>query len=152
MGQLAELEADVVVDASPSAVWDLLVDWDRQREWVPGTRVDITAQDGQGVGARVEAFTGIGKLGFRDPMVITEWEPQRRIVVVHTGTVVRGTGSFEVFALPRGGSRFVWTERLDLPLGVAGRAGWRLAKRPFRAGVQLALRRFARLVEAEHPR
>jgi hypothetical protein len=65
--------------------------------------------------------------------------------------VVRGTGAFEVFALPHGRSRFVWTERLDLPLGWVGRAGWALVRRPFRAGVQLAMRKFARLVEAEQP-
>ncbi|MET0741008.1 MAG: SRPBCC family protein [Candidatus Nanopelagicales bacterium] len=152
MGQLAELEADVVVEAPPSAVWELLIDWDRQQEWMLGTRVHGTAQRGHGVGAGVEAFTGVGKVGFRDPMVITDWEPPRRIVVVHTGNVVRGTGAFEVFALPKGRSRFVWTERLDLPLGWAGRVGWTLAKLPFRAGVQSAMRKFARLVEAENAR
>ena len=35
-----------------------------------------------------------------------------------------GTGAFEVHALPRGRSRFVWSEELDLPLGAAGRLGW----------------------------
>jgi hypothetical protein len=75
-------------------------------------------------------------------MLITRWDPPTRVDVRHTGRVVRGSGVFEV--RPRGaGCTFAWTERLDLPLGALGRAGWPLIRPAMRAGVRLSLRRFA---------
>ena len=101
-----------------------------------------------GQGAHVVARTGFGPVGFTDTMVITEWEPPRRCVMRHTGRVVRGAGVFEV--VPAGaGSEFRWTERLDLPLGAAGRWGWRLARPLAQRGMDLSLRRFARFVAAD---
>src|SRR5947208_14676119 len=122
------------------------MDWSRQGEWIPGTRV----RGGSGPGAEVAAWTGIGRVGFTDTMVITEWDPPRRCVVRHTGRVVRGAGVFEV--VPAGtGSEFRWTERLDLPLGAAGRCGWLLARPLAQRGMDLSLRRFARFVAAGAP-
>jgi hypothetical protein len=54
----------------------------------------------------------------------------------------------EVVALPGGRSRFVWSEELDLPLGVVGRFGWPVARPLFLAGVRRSLRAFARWVES----
>ena len=50
-----------------------------------------------------------------------------------------------------GGSRFVWREDLELPLGLLGRLGWPLVRPVFAFGVQLSLRRFGRWVEAGRP-
>jgi hypothetical protein len=86
-------------------------------------------------------------VSFTDTMVITQWEPPVRCVVEHTGRVVRGSGVFEV--VPAGaGSEVRWTERLELPLGAAGRWGWRLARPLARRGMGLSLHRFARLAAA----
>jgi uncharacterized protein YndB with AHSA1/START domain len=138
------LALSVDVDAPAQATWDAAVDWAAQSEWMLGTRVTPTRADGHGVGGRVEAFSGIGPIGFLDPMEITLWQPPRACHVVHTGRVVRGTGAFEVE--PRGDakSRFHWREELDLPWGALGRLGWPLVRPLFVAAVQLSLRRFAR--------
>lgn len=140
------LALSVDVDAPAEQTWAAAVDWATQADWMLGTRVRTTRQDGSGVGARLEAFTGVGRLGFLDPMEITVWQPPRSCHVVHLGRVVRGTGAFEVE--PRGDdrSRFYWREDLDLPLGRIGRAGWVLARPLFAYGVNLSLRRFARRV------
>ena len=99
------IASQVTVDAGPERVWRAAVDRPRQREWIRATRV----RGGHGAGAEVTGWTGIGPLGFTDPMVITEWDPPRRCVVTHTGRVVRGTGIFGVS--PAGtGSRFAWIE------------------------------------------
>ena len=139
---------DVQIDAPAEAVWAAVVDWDRQSSWMLGTTVRGTTNGGVGLGGGVEAYTGVGPLGFLDTMVITEWEPPSRCTVQHTGRVVRGTGVFEVFALPAGRSRFVWSEQLDLPLGRLGRLGWPLAKPALVAGVRASLTKLARVVEA----
>ncbi len=141
------MTVDVVVDAPVEAVWAAVVDWERQDEWMLGTRVRVVGGRSEGMGARLEAVTGVGPLAVTDPMVVTEWEPPNRCVVRHTGPVVRGIGVFEVLALPHGRSRFVWTEELDLPLGLLGRAGWSLVRPAMVAGVRTSLRRLARRVE-----
>ena len=75
-------------------------------------------------------------------MEITRWEPPTRCDVLHTGRVVRGTGTFEI--RPRGDlSTFVWSEEVLLPLGALGRWGWPVAERVIRAGYRASLRRFA---------
>ena len=139
----AHVAVDVVVDAPAAVVWEAVTDWPRQSDWMLGTTVRATTGDGVGVGGALEAFTGVGRLGFLDTMVITEWDPPRRCVVLHTGRVVRGDGVFEVVELPDGRSRFVWSEVLDLPLGRLGRLGWPLVKPAMVAGVRYSLRRLA---------
>ena len=146
----AVLELTVDVDAPVAATWAGAVDWAGQGEWMLGTSVRPVTQRGQGVGGRIEAFTGVGRLGFVDTMTITRWEPPHRCHVLHTGRLVRGTGAFEVEPRDGGRSRFVWREELDLPLGLLGRLGWPLVRPLFAAGVQLSLRRFARWVEQRH--
>src|SRR4051812_9584947 len=138
------LSLSVDVDAPAERTWAAAVDWARQGEWMLGTTVTPTRHGGHGVGGRLEAFSGIGPVGFLDPMEITLWQPPRACHVVHTGRVVRGTGAFEVE--PRGDdrSRFLWSEQLDLPLGALGRLGWPLVRPFFSYGVQISLRRFAR--------
>ncbi len=149
-GRPATVTVDVMVDAPVEAVWAAVVDWERQSDWMLGTTVRGTTNDGVGLGGGIEAYTGVGPVGFLDTMVITEWEPPYRCTVLHTGKVVRGRGIFEVFALPAGRSRFVWSEELDLPLGRLGRLGWPLAKPALAAGVRRSLVKLARSVEAEH--
>ena len=145
---MAELTESVVVAAPPQAVWDRLVDWDAQGEWMLLTRVRGTEQHGQGVGAGIEGWTGLGPLVVHDTMTIRVWEPPVRCVVRHTGRFVRGSGAFEITDLGDGRSRFTWSEWLDLPLGLLGRLGWPLVRPVMRAGVGFSLRRFARAVES----
>jgi uncharacterized protein YndB with AHSA1/START domain len=148
-----ELVEQVDVAAPPEQVWAALVDWDRQGEWMLLTDVEAVDGDGQGVGGRLAAVTGVKlpglrrRIGVLDTMLITAWEHPRRVDVRHTGQVVRGTGTFEVRPRRDGGSTFLWTEGLDLPLGVLGRAGWPLVRPLMAAGVRLSLRRFATFAE-----
>jgi carbon monoxide dehydrogenase subunit G len=146
----AHIAVDVVVDAPPQAVWDAVIDWPRQSEWMLGTTVRATELGGVGVGGGLEAFTGVGRAGFLDTMVITEWDPPRKCVVRHTGNIVKGLGIFEVLALPGGRSRVVWAEELDLPLGVLGRVGWPVVRPGFAWGVRRSLQKLAKDVEREH--
>ncbi|MGY1813744.1 SRPBCC family protein [Blastococcus sp. SYSU D00820] len=144
---MPELVERIEIEAPAERVWAALTDWTRQGEWMLATDVETVGGPAQGIGGRLAARTGIpwrrGRhLGVLDTMVITEWQPPERVVVQHTGRIVRGPGIFEVE--PQGErSVFVWTERLYLPFGLLGQVGWPLA-RPFVVlGVRLSLRRFA---------
>ncbi len=138
----------VDVDAPAEVVWRAATDWEGQGEWMLGTRVRVDgAGDGRGPGATLSAVTGVGPLGFIDPMEIVEWDPRSGASVRHLGRVVRGDGVFEVVELGPQRSRFLWTELLDLPLGAVGRVGWPIVRPVFRLGVERSLRRMARLCE-----
>lgn len=147
MTATAHIALDVVVRAPVEAVFAAFAQWTEQGRWMLGTRVDVTAGDGRSVGSQLSAFSGVGRVGFLDTMTITRWEPPYRVDVLHTGRVVRGTGTMEVAALPGGRSRFIWSEDLELPMGRLGRIGWPIARPAFRRGVQASLEAFARLVE-----
>lgn len=147
----ATLVLTVPVARPATETWAGAVDWEHQGEWLLGTRVRGTGQGGVGVGGGIEAFTGVGRLGFLDTMVVEVWDPPRTCHVRHTGRLVRGTGTFCVQEHGPQASVFVWREDLDLPLGALGRLGWPLVKPLFAAGVRLSLRRFARWVQAGRP-
>ena len=158
----ASIGAEARIDAPASVVWDYVTDWPRQGEWIPLTRVEVAADPAgrepgsDRVGGRVRAWTGLGRIGFWDPMTITAWEVaddgRARCEVLHTGRVVRGEGEFTV--RPDGPERctFVWSERLEVPGGPVGALVWRSTGWALRLGVAAALRRLARRVEAQHAR
>lgn len=140
---VAELSVSVDVDAPVDRVWAALTDWDRQGEWMLATTVRGTVGDGTGIGGEIEAVTGFGPLAVRDLMRITRWEPPHVCLVVHHGRVIRGTGAFVVRERANGAT-VVWSEDLDLPLGLLGRLGWPVVRPGMRWGVRRSLRRFAR--------
>lgn len=139
---------DVTINAPVDVVFEAFSQWEEQGRWMLGTKVEVRVGDGRGVGSQLAAWSGAGPAGFWDTMTITRWEPPYRVDVDHTGSVVRGTGTMEVIALPGGRSRFVWAEDLELPLGWLGRLGWPLARPAFLAGVRRSLKEFGRQVEA----
>ena len=112
-----------------------------------GTKVRPVNGDGQGLGGQIAAFTGIWKLGFLDTMTVTRWEPPQRCDVIHTGRVVKGTGTFIVESLGEESCRFIWSEDLEIPLGPIGLVGFKLLKPAFVAGVRHSLHKFSNLVE-----
>jgi hypothetical protein len=80
-------------------------------------------------------------------MTITKWEPPRVCDVLHTGKVVRGTGSFEVVSVSDNISKFLWREDVEVPFGALGQVIWPIASMFLRVGIILSLRRFASYVE-----
>ena len=142
-GRWVDLRVQVPSAASAERVFEVLTDWPRHREWMPFTR----AEGGQGVGAVLTGWTGLGPLGFADTMVVTEWVPGRRVAVRHTGRLVRGDAWFGMEPAPSGGSRITWVEHLEVPLGALGRVGWAVVGPVFRRFMGVGLRRLARLAE-----
>lgn len=146
------LTCTVNIKASQQAVWNAIVDWENQGRWMLQTHVVVPeGAPRSGVGARIEAFTGVlpkqRLFGFLDHMTVTSWEPPHTCDVLHTGKVVRGTGRFELFSMTSSQTTFVWSEHLRLPFGIIGRLGWILVGPIMRAAVQFSLARFARYVE-----
>jgi hypothetical protein len=137
------LEVSAEIDASVTAVWDVLIDWTGQSRWIPLTTVRVITDRQVGLGVRAEALSGVwlGRipLGLLDRFVVTGWLPPvadtAELEVLHLGPYFTGEGVFrllghdrkttvsctEVFSIP-GGRPVEWLARLAVPalrLGLA---------------------------------
>jgi carbon monoxide dehydrogenase subunit G len=144
------LERQVQVDVPAEDLWDYVTDWPRQGEWVPLTRVE-RVDGADRLGGRFRAWTGIGPVGFWDPMTITAWDRTPggggRCEVLHLGRVVKGEGEFTVVDVGPGSSRLVWAEMVRVPGGAGGALAWRVARPLVERLLDRALRTMRDLVE-----
>jgi hypothetical protein len=138
-----EFRVSVHVSAPVSEVWEKLVHWKSQGDWMALTRVWSTADDDgeSGIGTVIEAFTGIGKFGVLDQMKVVQWSPPTFCAVDHYGRFIKGIGEFRLVELSPSDTRFDWYERIDAPQ-------WLLAliKPGIILAVKFSLSRFARSV------
>jgi hypothetical protein len=59
---------------SVDEAWTRLTDWQRHGHAMPLTKVSVT-EPSEAVGTTFVARTGIGPVGFDDPMEVTHWQP-----------------------------------------------------------------------------
>lgn len=144
---------EVALGVPAAVAWEHVTDWPAQSEWVPHTRVERVDPDdpAAGVGGRIRAWTGLGRLGFWDTMTITSWERSAdgggRCEVLHTGSVVRGEGEFSVVAEGPDTSRVVWSEMAVVPGGRLGALGFRAVRPVVERLVDQGLARLKERVE-----
>lgn len=125
------VEVSRYVFAPPDIVWAVLTDWERQADWMVDARsVTVASGHRQGTGVRIVCPTNVLGLTVRDEMEVTGWVAGERLTVEHLGSVITGTGTFELEATPVG-TRIVWWEEVDPPLGAVGELGARLVVRPY---------------------
>ena len=105
----------LVIEAPIEKVWAALADWESQGDWMLQTTVEVTSQIREGVGTTIAAFTGIGKFGVMDHMVVTSWQPPHICDVTHTGKIIKGAGRFKLSAIDAETTRFDWSEEILTP-------------------------------------
>ena len=133
------LAISLTINAPIQKVWDNLAQWEKQGDWMLQTRVWVTSRINTGVGTEISAFTGIARFGILDTMTVTKWDPPFACDVIHTGTVIKGSGSFELVEISPGVTRFDWSEEVLAP-----RIIFWLIKPGLYGGVRISLARFAR--------
>ena len=141
------LAISVNCDAPIEKVWASIADWPSQGEWMLSTRVWVTSDISEGVGTSIAAFTGpahriypkFSFLGLLDTMTVTNWEPPTRCDVIHTGKVLKGTGTFQLKSNGPKSTTFYWSETIDIH-----RALFLLGAPSLWLGVRISLARFAR--------
>jgi hypothetical protein len=103
-----------VTETSPEPVelvWQRVSDLVGHSAGVPLT--STTSDPGEpAVGWRFTPRTGLGPVGFDDPMVVTVWEPPRRLRVEKVGRVLAGWADISLAPLPEGGTRVTWQEEV----------------------------------------
>ena len=107
------------VAAPASDVWRRMVHWPNHGRWVPLTTGSFTSAATEGVGSSFVGRTGIGRLAFDDPMVVTHWQPPGpnvagRCDIRKVGRVAIGEASFTVTAVDDERCAIEWTESVDI--------------------------------------
>jgi hypothetical protein len=124
------VRATIDLPVGPEEAWRCLLDWERQPAWMrDADRVRVLTPHRQGSGVRIAVRTRV--LGIPllvDVLEVVAWDPPRRLVLAHT-RLVRGSGEWRLEPLGSR-TRFVWTERLSVPIPVLGELAL-LAYRPF---------------------
>ena len=144
------LAISLLIKAPAQKVWNSIADWESQGEWMLQTKVIRTSEIAEGVGVKIEAFTGplyrlyprFKFLGLLDLMEVTQWDPPHRCDVLHYGKILKGSGTFELVALDSENTTFHWSEEVIAPWIL-----FILAKPFLWLGVKISLARFARLLE-----
>jgi len=110
-------------------VWEEAGALGRHAEWMADARsIEILGPERSGVGVRVRAATRFGPSRTTDDLLVTAWEPPRRIEVEHCGRF-RGWGRFRLEPLGPALTRFTWEESIRFPWYWGGPLG-ALAARP----------------------
>ena len=141
-----EVTATVIVNAPADRVFAAFVNWERQSEWIPFTKVRVVEGDG-GEGSLIEAITGVGAAGLRDEMRVVRLDAPYEVRVVHCGKVLRGPGSMRCTAMAGDRTQVVMHEWFHLPGGAAGRLAWPVIWPGSKLSLKGALKKFGRLVE-----
>lgn len=148
---MARIEATTHVEAPPDRVWACLVDWERQADWMVDARsVQVLTAIREGVGVTLRCRTDILGVVVNDELEVTEWQEPAVLGVRHTGLLLRGAGAFELTATPYG-TRLVWWEEAEAPLGSVGDALAGALVAPWVNRVfRRSLARFKRVCETPH--
>ncbi len=125
------VEVSRYVFAPPHVVWAVLTDWERQADWMVDARsVTVTSEHREGPGVTVRCPTNVLGVTVDDEMRVTEWVEGERLTVEHLGSLITGSGTFELAPTPVG-TRIVWSEQIDPPLGPVGELGAQLVVKPY---------------------
>ena len=142
-----QINIRIKIKAPIEKVWTAIADWESQGNWMLQTRVWVTSEIRSGVGTSISALTGpLVKSGFKfgllDKMVVTNWQPPYLCEVDHVGTIIKGSGKFELTDLSKGQvteTNFDWSETINVPKVV-----FILIYLPTYLGVRISLLRFRR--------
>lgn len=111
--QLERVAPRLTVDQA----WQRLTDWPRHADVAPLTRITVLTEPPTHEGTAFVGRTGVGPLGFDDPMEVTAWEPPPEHTPAHCrlekhGRLLRGWVDITIHPHPPGGARVTWQEDL----------------------------------------
>src|SRR3954451_1902117 len=141
-----EVTGTGIVNAPAVRVFGAFMNWERQGEWIPLTKVRVVEGDG-GEGSLVEAVTALGPAVLRDELQVVRVNSPYEVRVVHCGKVLRGPGSMRCTPMSGDRTQVVLHEWFHLPSGPVGKVAWPVLWPGSKLGFTGALKKFGRLVE-----
>ncbi|MFA9444353.1 SRPBCC family protein [Egicoccus sp. AB-alg6-2] len=144
------LEVTQLVAATPEQVWAVLTTWERQPQWMLDARaVEVLTPQREGLGVTVRCPTNLLGATVQDVMRVTGWDVPRRLEVTHLGSIITGSGAFELES-DDAGTHVTWWEEITPPFGRLGEFGAsRLALPVLRRIFGRSLANLAALVERD---
>lgn len=117
---MARIEVSTHIEAPPERVWDVLVDWERQAQWMgDASSVQVRTAHRSGSGVQIRCRTNILGFPVNDDLVVTQWDEGNSLEVRHLGWLIRGVAAFELTPTPSG-TRIQWWEEAEVPLRAIG--------------------------------
>lgn len=143
---LNTIQISIKLSCSRDRAWAAIADWESQGDWMLQTRVWVTSEIREGVGTAISAFTGpfhffypkFSRLGLLDTMVVTKWQPPALCDVLHTGKILKGSGSFQLSEISENSTKFDWSETIE-----SSRLKFLLIAPFLWVGVRISLARFS---------
>lgn len=144
---MGRIRVATFIRAPRGVVWEAVRDIGSHVEWMhDAVAIRFTSTKREGVGTTFDCDSRLGPFRTTDRMEIIEWAPGRVMGVRHVGAVT-GEGRFTL-KRRRGGTVFVWKEKLTFPRRMGGRVGATVASPFFRRMWRKNLRNLKRLIEA----
>jgi len=146
-----QVERAIVLPTTPAEAWSVLMDWERQADWMlDADSVTVVSDLREGVGVRLAVRTRLfGIPAFVEPMEVTAWDPPRRLEIRH-GSLVSGVGTWTLAPVD-GGTAFTWREDIELAVPIAGDLAARCYRPVMRALMGRAMEGLRRHVIALGP-
>jgi len=140
---------------APQDAWDAVTHWPAHGGHVPLTTVHVTREAG-GPGDEFVGRTGVGRVGFDDPMRVTRWQPPTAEApgiceITKLGRVVTGGATIEVRA-SGDGSAVRWMEQVEIGPAWLTRLGGPVISRGGAVAFARVLRRLFADAERERAR
>jgi carbon monoxide dehydrogenase subunit G len=124
---MAQIEVSIEIPRTPEVVWADIARLETHVEWMADAEsIEFEGESTSGVGTVMRVLTRIGPFRTTDVIRVVAWEPPHTLAVMHEG-LVTGNGEFTLRRTPRG-TRFIWSETLEMPLYLGGRLGALAAK------------------------
>jgi len=143
------LRLEATLPAPRERVWSVVSDWERYPSWMPDVAWVRRVSGGPGVGLVLDVRTRVlGLPVVTDRMRVVEWDPPRKIGIVHRG-LVSGPAAWlfeDATAVGRDATRFVWLEDLRMPPPLLGEAALTAYRPVLALTFRLSMRNLARLV------
>lgn len=119
-------------------------------DWILFTTVRVLTGSVQNRDAILFAVTQLGPFKLEDTMVVTECQPNKKIVIEHSNRSILGKGIFTIREISDDNCEFTWQEITPVPYGLFGRACLVLLKPIMKIFYDISLYKLKRNVEADN--
>lgn len=116
------ISASIALPCSLSEAWEALTRWERQVDWIlDADRIAVVSSERSGIGVRLDVHTRVFQISaFTERVEVVGWDPPHRLEIAH-GPPVRGRGTWALTPIDAG-TRFTWTEDVELGFPIVGAA------------------------------
>jgi hypothetical protein len=114
------IETSETLPGPQDVVWALITDWENLSDWMlEASHFVVLSDHREGLGVEAEATIKIGGISTRDKVIVSGWEPPKRLAIDHLGWVA-GRGEMHLTPLDGDRTHLFWREELIPPQSLGG--------------------------------